>query len=386
MEQYIYLSIIFFSIIIFFLHLYLIYEKFMGDYKSKKIHKYSGNLVPCINSIVSEFIQGKNVGYSTLEKIKTVCKNKYKREIIEERLIYYFENYKGEFLSKLTYFSQDIGVIQYEIKQLENRNFFKKALAAKKLGEFRNKTCVGKLLYELSNANSDVKYSILLALAKIGEENSFICAFENIDSEVILSERSLIEIVDSFEGDKNKIYKYMINCKNSFIASVFIKSAGNYKDISLCNDISKYLFNENKELRIACVKAIGNIGDETYLDDIIKLLDDSEWEIRAVTAKALGNFAHDKILIPLSKALSDVQWYVRYNAATSILCHEKGMSVLSSVFKGNDKFSKDIIISAIENSSNNDLYLYESSNDPNKVALAIQIKQYINEKNKETCI
>lgn len=386
MEQYVYLSIIFFSLIIFFLYIYIIYEKIIETYKSRRMQKYSEELVPYINFIVNEIIHGEDAIFSTLENLKVICKNKDKREIVEERLLYYLENLKGEFLPKIIDLCEYVGIIQYEIKNLKNRNYLKKALAAKRLGDFRSKKSVDILLQELNITNSDVKYNILLALGKIGEENSFIKAFENSDLAVSLSERSLIEIVDSFEGDKNKIYKYMINSDDSAIACVFIKSAGNYKDISLSHDISKYLFSENKELRIACVKAIGNIGDETYLDDIIRLLEDDEWEVRAVTANALRNFADDKILIPLAKALSDYQWYVRYNAATAILYHREGIKAISSVLQRDDKFAKDIIISAIENSSNNKLYLYETSNNTDEVALALQIKQYTAEKNKEAII
>ena len=386
MEYYVYLSIIFFLLILFFLYIYIVYKKILEAYKNKQIEKYSKKLVPYINTIVDEIINGKDIAFSTLKNLKVICKNKAKREIVEELLLYYFDNYKGEFLPKLIYLSQYVKITQYEMKNLKNKNNFIKALAAKRLGEFRSKNSVDILLDQLNITNIDVKYNILLALAKIGEENSFIKAFENVDSTLILSERSLIEIVDSFEGDKNKIYKCMINSDNSFIACVFIKSAGNYKDISLSHDISKYLFSENKELRIACVKAIGNIGDTTYLDDIIRLLQDNEWEVRAVTANSLGNFSDNKILLPLAKALSDHQWYVRYNAARSILYHREGIKVISYVFDEDDKFAKDIIIAAIENSSNNNLYLYETSNDPDKVELALQIKQYNMEKNKEVGI
>lgn len=386
MEQYVYLSIIFFSLIIFFLYVYIVYEKILESYKLKRIQKYSKELIPYIDFIVNEFENEKSIDSSILENIKMICKNKYKRYVIEERLLYYFENLKREFLPKLIDLCQYIEIVQYEMKNLKNKNNYKKALAAKRLGEFRSKKSVDILLNELNTTNSDVKYNILLALAKIGEEKSFIEAFGNIDSAVILSERSLIEIVDSFEGDKYKIYKHMVNCNNSFIACVFIKSAGNSKNISLSSEISKYLFNENKELRIASVKALGNIGDKTYLDTIIKLLEDTEWEVRAVTARALGNFTDSKILIPLAKALSDSEWYVRFNAATSILNHSEGMSIVSYVFQGTDKFAKDIIISAIENSSNDTLYLYENSNEPDKVELALKIKGYITQKNEELII
>lgn len=386
MEQYVYLSIIFFSLIIFFLYVYIMYEKILEFYKLKRIQKYSKELVPHINFIVSEFVNEKNIDSSILENLKVICKNKDKREVIEESLLYYCENSKREFLPKLIDLCQYIEIVQYEMKNLKNKNNYKKALAAKRLGELRSKKSVDILLSELNITNSDVKYNILLALAKIGEEKAFIEAFENIDSAVILSERSLIEIVDSFEGDKDKIYKRMVNYDNSFIASVFIKSVGNSKNTSLSFDISKYLSSENKELRIASVKALGNIGDKTYLDTIIKLLEDTEWEVRAVTAKALGNFTDNKILMPLAKSLSDSEWYVRFNAATSILNHCEGMNVVSYIFEGEDKFAKDIIISAIENSSNNTLYLYENSNDPDKVKLVLKIKEYITQKNEELII
>lgn len=384
MEQYVYLSIIFFSLITFFLYTYIVFEKTVETHKSKKMKKYHKKLVPYVDYIVNEIIDGKDLELFATKNLKKLCKNKEKREIIEKRLLYYFENYKGEFLPKLIDLCQYTKIIKYEIKNLKDKNNFKKALASKRLGEFRNWKSAGALLNELKTTNSDIQYNVLLALAKIGNEDYFIKAFENISSAIVLSERSLIEIVDSFEGDKNKIYKYMINCDNSFIASVFIKSAGNYKDISLSSDISKFLFNENMELRIASVKAIGSICDETYLATMIKLLEDTEWEVRAVTARALGNFNDAKILMPLAKALSDPQWYVRFNAATSILNHSEGMNVVSYVFDGEDKFAKDIIISAIENSSNNTLYLYETSTDPDKKALALKIKEYIAMKNKES--
>lgn len=386
MEQYVYLSIMFFSLITFFLYTYIVFEKTVETHKRKRSDKYYKKLVPYVDSIFNEIVHGKDLELFATKNLKLICKNKEKREIIEERLLYYFENYKGEFLPKLTELCQYTKIIKYEMKNLKNKNTFNKALAAKRLGEFRSWKSAGALLNELKTTNSDIQYNALLALAKIGDEDYFIKAFENINFSVILSERSLIEIVDSFEGNKNKVYKYMINFENSYIAGVFIKSAGNYKDTSLSDEISKYLSSENKELRIASVKAIGSICDEKYLDTMIKLLEDVEWEVRAVTARALGNFKDSKILIPLTKALSDHQWYVRYNAATSILNHSEGINVVSYVFQGEDKFAKDIIISAIENSSNNTLYLYDTSTDPEKKALAMTIREYITIKNKESVV
>lgn len=371
MEQYVYFSIVFFSLIIFSLYIYIIYEKIAEVHKIKKIEKYKREVTPYVNFNINKVINGQDITSDILKNIKRYCKNKYKREIIRKRLVYYLENFKGDFSQNITKVCEYIGIVQYEINNFQHGDNFKKALSAKRLGQFRSKNAIEPLLEESDIADNDVKYNILLALAKIGEEETFIRAFENVDSSVGLSERGLIEIVDSFEGDKNKIYKKMIHSDNSLVARVFIKSAGNYKHASLSRDISKYLFSEDKERRIAAVKAIGSIGDARYLDDVIKLLKDSEWEVRAVTAKSMNNFTNSKILIPLARSLSDNKWYVRYNAAMSILNYEKeiGMSIISYAFQRKDKFVRNIIISAIENSSNNKLYLYETSKDNTKRAV-----------------
>ncbi|QAA34472.1 HEAT repeat domain-containing protein [Clostridium manihotivorum] len=374
MGQYVYLSIIFFSIIIFFLYIYILYEKPMQTYKFKKIEKYSKEIIPSVDSVIKVITEEEH-SLTGQRSIKAICKNKVKREIVEERLLFHLGNADVSSRTNIINLSERIEVIKYEIDNLKNNNYFKKAYAAKRLGDFRSKLAVEPLLAEVDTKNSDVKYNILLSLAKIGDEEAFIKAFEDIDSAIILSERSLIEIVDSFEGDRDKIYKYMINSTNSFIASVFIKSAGNCKYRELSEEISKYLYSEDKELKIASLKALGNMGSKEYLENMIKLLEDGEWEVRAVAARSLGNFSEEEVLLPLAKALSDQQWYVRYNAATAILNHNKGMSIVSYVFQGNDKFAKDIIISAIENSPKG-VKLYENSEDPDQAALAAVISDY----------
>lgn len=374
MGQYVYMSIIFFSTIIFFLYIYILYEKTMQTYKVKKVKKYSKEVIPSVDSVIRAITEEEG-SVAGQRSIKAVCKNKVKREIVEERLLFHLGNADVSSRADIINLSERIEVIKYEIENLKNNNYFKKAYAAKRLGDFRSKLAVEPLLAEVDTKNSDVKYNILLALAKIGDEEAFIKAFEDIDSAIILSERSLIEIVDSFEGNRDKIYRHMISSSNSFIASVFIKSAGNCKYTELSKEISNYLYSLDKELRIAALKALGNMTSKDYLVDMIKALEDSEWEVRAVAARALGNFSEEDVLLPLAKSLSDQQWYVRYNAATAILNHNKGMSVVSYVFQGNDRFAKDIIISAIDNSPKG-IQLYESSENPEQIALAAVINDY----------
>lgn len=346
--------------------------------RNKKKIRYSKDLLPYIDNLIDKILEGRSLSEDSKTYLKKLIKNPIKRDIFIERSIYYLENFKGEFIHNLTELCEDLGIVDYDIQVLKNSNKLIKALACKRLGEYRSKKPLKDLLLAVQLPIIDVRYNALMALAKIGDEAAFIEAFENVKNKVILNERSLIEIVDSFEGDKKYVYKKMISSHNDYLVVVFIKSAGNYMDVYIGEEISKYIFDENKEKRIAAIKALGNMAYSRYVEDIIMLLNDKEWEVRAVAAKVLGRFGDDRAIYPLVKALTDRQWYVRFNAAVSILSFDEGIDMISSIFEVNDKFAKDIIISAIENLGlMKKIDLYENSDDENKRKTAKYIKEYV---------
>lgn len=377
MEIYVYYSIIFFGLTILLLYGYLIFVKTKRAYRNKKKTKYSKDLIPYIDNIMNGVLEERCLEEESKAYLRKIIKNPIKKEIFIERNIYYLENFKGEFINNITSLCEDLGLVDYDIKNLKSSNKFLKALACKRLGEYRSKKPIKHLITVLQLPIVDITYNALMALAKIGDEEAFAEAFENINSKVILNERSLMEILDSFEGDKKYIYKKMISSSNNYLSVVFIKSSGNHMDVYKGEKISKYLNDENKEKRIAALKAIGSMGDSRYVKNIINLLSDKEWEVRAVAAKVLGKLEDDNAIFPLVNALSDRQWYVRYNAAESILSIDRGLDIIPTIFEGKDRFAKDIIISAIENLDfMKKIDLYENSDDENKKKIAMYIKGY----------
>ncbi|MGB9680374.1 MAG: HEAT repeat domain-containing protein [Minisyncoccia bacterium] len=376
MELLVLYSIIFFSIIIFLLYIYLVFEKIYTSIKEILKQKYLKEVSAYLDELIYR-LDEENINETEIEKMKMFMKHKIRREIVEDRMVYYFENFKGILTKKLTKICEDIGLIDYEIEKLKHRDLYKIALACKNLGEFRSKKAIHPLLNLVTNPSTDVKYNVLLALAKIGDEEAFIEAFKKLSKTIPLSERSLIEIADNFEGDKLYVYKSLIYIDDDFISSTFIKSAGNYKDMALADDIALFLNSENKEKKIAALRALGNMGDNRYVEAMINLLNDKEWEVRAVAAKALGQIQDSRALLPLVKALSDQQWYVRYNAAYSLINIEGGLDMARLIFQGDDKFAKDIIISVLETSYGWDKLLeYESVNDQSP-KLSDLVKEYI---------
>jgi HEAT repeat protein len=340
-------SIIGFAIIIFFLFFYLIFKKIHEKIRERMKKKYLMEVNAYIDNLIA-MLDIENSYEMEINKIRNIMKDKIRREIIEERIIYHFGKIEKDKRLKLSKLCEDIGLVEYEIKRLKNKNIHQVALACKNLGEFRSKKAIQPLLNLVPHPSTDIKYNALLALAKIGDETAFLESFRKLSETIPLSERSLIEIADSFEGDKLYIYKTLIHSEDDFISSIFIKSAGNHREAALVDDIALFLNSSNKEKRLAALKALGNIGDNKYVDIIIELLNDKEWEVRAMAAKALGQIKDSRALLPLVKALSDPQWYVRYNSAYSLVSIEGGLDMVKLVLQGNDRFAKDIIIAVLE--------------------------------------
>ncbi|MBZ4663617.1 MAG: lyase domain protein repeat-containing protein [Caloramator sp.] len=309
-------------------------------------------------------------------------KDRIKREIIEERFLFYFENLRGSISNKLTKLAEDIGLVDYELEKLKSKDMHKVALACKNLGEIRSKKALGSLLDLIDIEVVEVKYNVLMALAKIGDEEAFIEAFKKLSKTIPLSERSLVEIADSFEGDKIYVYRNLFYLEDEFISSIFIKSAGNYKNTLLADEIAIFLADENKEKKIAALKALGNMGDNRYVIQIIELLNDESWEVRAIAVKVLGQLQDNRALIPLVKALSDKEWYVRYNAANSLISIEGGIELVYDVLEGEDRFAKDIVVSVLETSYGWDKVLEYDMYSSRTPKLSEAIKKYIKEKDR----
>lgn len=377
MEIYVYYSIIIFAGFIFFLYLYILFEKTVNSYEHKKRTIYEKELLPYIDDIFLK-MEGKYPSLKNVEKIKSEVKDPIKRQIVIDRVLYFTSVFSGEIRLNIIKFCEETDLLSYVLIDLKSKDFKKIALSCKILGEFRSKKPVEDLLKVIDTKVPDIQYNALMALSKIGHEKVLITAFTKLNQSN-LSERSLIEIVDSFEGDKTSLYYKMIPNEDPFISSIFIKSAGNYKDLSLNDIIVLFIKEKNIARKIAAIKVIGQTFDIRFLADLIRCMKDDSWQVRSVTAKSLGKLGYTSALPALVEALNDKEWWVRYNAAQSIFMIPDGIKEIEAVFLAKDTFAKDSLLSAMENSGTfADLYLYEYSTDVNKRRLAMLVKDYIN--------
>ncbi len=356
----IYTLIVIFSIVILLLQVYLIIKRMIDSIGQKKRSNYQKSILTDLNTLI-DHIDEHFPSEEIIQLYQNAILDKSKRAVLTELLIYQLESARNKKIINLSKLCDAIGLIDLEITTLiNNKNPYKISRSCKILGEYRSKKALPAILSHVSNNNLDVKYNALLALAKIGDLTAYIDAFiilffesEVSGDQIYLSQRSMIEIADSFEGDKLEMYNTMIDSNTSYISTVFIKSAGNYGDKAVSAKIIKYVKDSNRNRRAACTKALGQLRDNRYINHLIEALDDADWECRAVAAKSLGLIGDAQALKALMKTLADKEWWVRYNSAWSIVQIPGGLNLVESIISNDDQFAKDIILSALENSKSN---------------------------------
>lgn len=367
MEFIVIYSIAIFVVLILSLYLFLFYERLRENRTKKLLTKKEIEVSSFLDDIISN-IDENEISEGDMILLKSFLENELTAKILTQKFIHYIESFRGTFLDKIIKLSEEIGLVDYQMDKLNTKNEKGKILAIKNLGELRSKKALEAILKMLSSPNAEQIYASLKAISIIGDEEYFIRAFESIDDSISLSERSLIEIADNFRGDKAKVFLQLINSKNDYISTIFIKAAGNLKDTRLLDEIHKFIDDNNNEKRIAAVRAFGNIGDNRYIEDIIKHLKSDSWELRATTAKVLGQLNDKTALKPLIEALKDSNYYVRRNAANSIISLEGGLEEAKQVILSDDRYAADILIEAIEkNYSWLDLIEYDKKNGEPKI-------------------
>lgn len=348
MEKIVIYVVLIFTLLILAMSSYLLLKRITEKIKLQKMKVLSLTIDPLVDRVVAT-VNKREADQVLMSSLQMSLRKKISREIAEQRLIYHIEHTTGKSREAVIKLCEDIGLVDYVLKKLKSGDYYQVALACKKIGDFRSKKGIEHMLQLLDISNIDISYNILMALSKIGDIEIFAKGFEDMKNKQLLTERSLIEIAASFEGDHIELYKNMINSNDAYISTVFIRSAGNKGSSELCSEIAKYLNGGDKNKRIACIKAIGQIGDSTYEDSLISCLGDEEWEVRAMAAKSLGTIGNEKAIQPLISGLSDKEWWVRYNSAYSIANLPRGREIIQIVLNGNDKYAKEIMISALEN-------------------------------------
>lgn len=310
-----------------------------------------------IISGIQKFINSGDAEFKTrLEEFSREIKGKGKTHLalLDEYLLSLLDQPEVSGRDRIIEIARKMDFISVCMAQIKDRHPQISALASRRAGLYRFSEATDEMIGVLDIMTSENQFEILMAIARIGDGDAMWRAFEKIKKSILINERSVIEILNSFSNaeEKEKLFRAMYHGDTEYVTALFLKATDRTIAKKLTEDIREVLRKGNKEVRIAAVRALGSLGVDAPADDLIHALQDSDWEIRAMAAKALGSVTIDSASNALYAALFDKIWWVRQNSATALMKHPGYDSLFILAAESGDKYTIDSIIYALDNGDN----------------------------------
>lgn len=328
--------------------IYTWFSRYFGEIASSIISRR-------LRRILSSFIDANENGkiiqrVNAVQELKSFIKYSTKRK---EALINIIIECGEEFIDSNHYFLMNLyqvtGIKQFLIKRLTSKSFFIKSLACRQLGELKINNSEAQIFKLISCEDNDVRYNVMLALARLGDIKRLVNILTNNTDKINMSYRAIIEIVSALNGSKEDLIERTLKLTDdNYIKGILIKAAADYKIEGLQDYYLKYLKNDDKNIRIACIRALSVLGNSDNEDHLINMLEDKDWEVRAASAKSLEKVGTSKSFTALGKTTGDSEWWVRHNAASTLVLLPGGKKYASKIINGNDKYAREAIVSVIE--------------------------------------
>lgn len=286
---------------------------------------------------------------NTILLLREFVKNSTRRkEVLINIIIDYGDDFIESNHDLLMNLYEVTGIKQYLLKRLSSKRLFTKSLACRQLGGLKVKGTEGRIIKLIACKDNDVRYNVLLAVARLGDLKGLVYALTSDSEKINISYRAVIEIISAFDGSKEDLFEQSLKLSDDYIKGILIKAAANYNLEGLREYYLKYLKSDDKNLRIACIRALcelKNLPNEEYL---INMLNDKAWEVRAASAKSLEKIGTSNSFPALEKAAGDSEWWVRHNAASTLVLLPGGKEYASKIINGKDNYAREAIVSVIE--------------------------------------
>ena len=307
------------------------------------------NIKPILHKLLTEetFDFFKN-NTKNISKLGVKLKGKTSFQVLEDMLLDVLEDSGSETKARARAIAYYFGFPDKCLSMIRNRLPVNITIGCRKAGIYQLENAIFDILKALDIISGETQYQALMALARIGDTVAMIRAFDKIYRHILVNERAITEILNTFSGDRYELFKTMLHHRSHYIVRLFLKDIDKENAKALINDIISICEDGSKEARLAGVVAIGRIGDDKNIPILVKALSDKIWEIRAVAAKTLGVLTGPAALIPLANAAHDSEWWVRQNAVTSILAYPHYEETLISIVKTGDRYAHDAILYSLE--------------------------------------
>lgn len=276
---------------------------------------------------------------------------KLERRVIQDKLIEWIEQFKGDLREKLVVLCHDAGFVKEDIKLLDSLFYGRRIAAAYRLGGMRATEAVPRLLLMMQGQKySPITIVIARSIAKSAERGD---ELKEMLHHLLRHGKPIhnmaADIIMETKLDTSRLLLKLLEDDNSDYVKVALAAMWGQAVPEVVSTLDHLVGKGSKDVRAEAVKLYLSFNPVLKDETIKELMSDSDWEVRAAVAQSLGK-THAVGSIPLLRtALQDANWWVRNNSAESLAqLGEAGFEVLCQIAKHGSGAEREIALYHIE--------------------------------------
>ncbi len=241
------------------------------------------------------------------------------RVVVESILIDRLQNLEGARRVRIARAFEELRYIDEYIENLEDRNWWRRAEAAEKLGRASAERALPNLTRSMEDDDSsEVRFRAATALGRLGGVSAIRPLVKALNEPNRWSTIRIGDILLTMGPDVVRELTLAFPRMNLHgqCSALDLIAAKGHADIGAW--LRERLTDEHTDVRSRAASALGAVGDLDAGIALVEALDDTQWPVRAMAAKSLGAILHTGAIAELSAALRDREWWVRANAAEAL--------------------------------------------------------------------
>ena len=251
--------------------------------------------------------------------------------------------------AELTGLFQRKGLVRYFVRQLKSQRKWRRARAAKVLGELNLPVASAALYRALDDPDPDIRSVAARGLSKLRHPRAQAALIEILGRhEELISSRIAAMFIDVGAASVPLLVKNMRNTNwraRFWTAEILGQVADRRAEgvlVSALNDSSA-------DVRAAAAKALGKIGTKSAGLQVIPLLRDAEWFVRSHAAWTLGQLKMVEAVGELVRSLYDRAWWVRKSSLEALAnVGDAAIPALVATLQAEDRFARESAAEALQ--------------------------------------
>ena len=249
----------------------------------------------------------------------------------------------------LTGVFQKKGLVRYFVRELKSQRKWKRARAAKVLGELNLPVASAALYRTLDDPDPDIRSVAARALSKLRHPRAQAALIQILGThDEVVSSRIAAMFIDVGAASVPLLVKNMrnTNWRARFWTAEIL---GHVADRRAEGVLVSALNDSSADVRAAAAKSLGKIGTRSGGLQVVPLLKDPEWFVRSHAAWTLGELKIVEAIQELVRALHDRSWWVRKTSLEALArIGDAAIPALVATLQAEDRFARESAMEALQ--------------------------------------